>query len=183
MGGFVTELTPVTPIVPSPQNYALWVNRVIAALIDVGISFVVAIVLYFVMGGLFTGMLGILGSVSGPGKSGSDGLVAGLGCFGCLSVLFLPALANFAFGLYNKVYLVGTRGASIGQGQQKLRVVKLNGTIVPVPTLVLRLLVQTVFIFVPFLPILDLLWPLWDEKRQTLHDKAVDTYVISLPYS
>jgi uncharacterized RDD family membrane protein YckC len=26
--------------------------------------------------------------------------------------------------------------------------------------------------------IVDLLWPLWDSKRQTLHDKVVDTVVV-----
>ena len=31
------------------------------------------------------------------------------------------------------------------------------------------------------LGIIDLLWPLWDERRQTLHDKAVGCYVITNP--
>jgi uncharacterized RDD family membrane protein YckC len=26
--------------------------------------------------------------------------------------------------------------------------------------------------------LLDLLWPLWDEQRQTLHDKAVGSFVV-----
>jgi uncharacterized RDD family membrane protein YckC len=26
--------------------------------------------------------------------------------------------------------------------------------------------------------LLDLLWPLWDERNQTLHDKIVKSYVV-----
>jgi len=29
--------------------------------------------------------------------------------------------------------------------------------------------------------ILDLLWPLWDQWKQTLHDKVVNSYVINFP--
>jgi uncharacterized RDD family membrane protein YckC len=32
------------------------------------------------------------------------------------------------------------------------------------------------FFFLP--PWIDLLWPLWDERNQTLHDKMVDSYVV-----
>jgi RDD family len=45
----------------------------------------------------------------------------------------------------------------------------------------MRLLVRVALSFVPFLPMLDMLWPLWDERRQTLHDKAVNCYVINNP--
>ena len=37
-------------------------------------------------------------------------------------------------------------------------------------------LVGGFFLGLPFL--LDLLWPLWDERNQTLHDKIVSSYVI-----
>jgi hypothetical protein len=48
-------------------------------------------------------------------------------------------------------------------------------------TAFIRLLAQAGMGFVPFLPLLDLLWPLWDDHRQTLHDKAVGCYVINNP--
>jgi uncharacterized RDD family membrane protein YckC len=57
-----------------------------------------------------------------------------------------------------------------------------TGNIPPLGTLFIRLLVQVGMSFVPFLSIflilLDVLWPLWDEKKQTLHDKAAGTFVI-----
>ena len=44
------------------------------------------------------------------------------------------------------------------------------------------LLTQVGLSIVPFvgwiLVLLDLLFPLWDEKKQTIHDKAASTYVI-----
>nr|MBA3320186.1 RDD family protein [Pyrinomonadaceae bacterium] len=85
-------------------------------------------------------------------------------------------------GLYNKVFLVNKRGFSIGQGIMKLKVVDAMGNIPSIGTLILRLLVQLGMNAIPFvgviLVLLDLLWPLWDEKKQTLHDKAASTFVI-----
>lgn len=108
------------------------------------------------------------------------GTAANLGCLTCVAWLFLPAVVYFGVGLWNKVALVAKRGYSIGQGAVKLRVVGADGGPVPLATLVLRLFAVVAFMFVPFLPLLDLLWPLWDERRQTLHDKAVGTYVIKM---
>jgi uncharacterized RDD family membrane protein YckC len=170
----VTDSLPILPIAPGPHNYALWASRLIAALIDAAITMVVAFVLFLIFSVLGFGMSAV-GSASG-----SDGLAGALGCLGCLSIFIVPAIANLAFGFYNKVHLVGTRGASIGQAQQKLRVVTPAGDLVPKKTLILRLIIQTLFMFISPLAVVDILWPLWDEKRQTLHDKAVDTYVISL---
>jgi uncharacterized RDD family membrane protein YckC len=77
------------------------------------------------------------------------------------------------------VYLVSLRGYSIGQGVVKVKVVDQSGNLLSQGTALIRLLAQAGMGFVPFLPILDLLWPLWDERRQTLHDKAVGCYVIN----
>jgi uncharacterized RDD family membrane protein YckC len=84
-------------------------------------------------------------------------------------------------GLYNSVYLVYTRGFSIGQGMMKIKVVTAQGQLLSGGTAFLRLLIRVVFQFIAVLSILDLLWPLWDERRQTLHDKVVNSYVINNP--
>jgi uncharacterized RDD family membrane protein YckC len=177
---------PVSGGSPSPQNYAVWADRLIAALIDFAIV-VVAIILINVLFGAFFGALGGLGSLMGghrPPGDAAAGALGGLGCLGCLSWMVMPAIVYFGLGLYLKVYLVSKRGYSVGQGVAKLRVVTPQGSLVPVGTLVLRLLVQTLFFFIPFigwlLAVLDLLWPLWDAQRQTLHDKAVGTFVIKV---
>jgi len=76
---------------------------------------------------------------------------------------------------------VSQRGCSIGQGVVKVKVVDPSGRFLTQGTAFVRLLAQAGMGLVPFLPILDLLWPLWDERRQTLHDKAVSCYVINDP--
>lgn len=48
----------------------------------------------------------------------------------------------------------------------------------PIGTAVLRRVVPLVGQFVPFLSLLDGLWPLWDDKRQALHDKVGGTQVV-----
>ena len=155
--------------------FAEWIDRVLAALIDGGIAFAVMIALYIVFG-IIGGVLGGIGS-----SMGSDA-VSGLGSLSCCFGFLLAALSVFAVGIYNKVFLVSKRGYSIGQGVMKLRVSDAAGNIPPIGTLVLRLLVQVALGFIPFigffLGIANALWPLWDEKKQTLHDKAVSTYVL-----
>jgi uncharacterized RDD family membrane protein YckC len=91
----------------------------------------------------------------------------------------LPPVSYFVAGLLNKVYLVSKRGYSVGQGLMKLKVVDAHGNLIPMGTAVLRLLCTVGLGFVPVVgSFLDLLWPLWDKERQTLHDKAVGTYVV-----
>ncbi|MFC7594773.1 RDD family protein [Terrabacter sp. GCM10028922] len=48
----------------------------------------------------------------------------------------------------------------------------------PLGTAVLRRLVPLASQVVPFLSLLDGLWPLWDDKRQALHDKVAKTQVV-----
>ena len=97
----------------------------------------------------------------------------------CMMIMLFP-LATFIVGIYNSVYLIAQRGYSIGQGVVKVMVVDGAGNLLTTGSAWIRLLVRVAFGFVPFLPLLDLLWPLWDVRRQTLHDKAVNCYVINM---
>jgi uncharacterized RDD family membrane protein YckC len=155
--------------------YAEWVDRVLAALIDGGIAAGVMIVLYIIFG-----IIG--GVITGIGASADSDALRGFGSLSCCIGFLLAGLSVFIVGVYNKVFLVSKRGFSIGQGVMKLKVVDALGNIPQVGTLLLRLLVQVALGFIPiigfFLGLLNLLWPLWDEKKQTLHDKAVGTFVI-----
>jgi uncharacterized RDD family membrane protein YckC len=112
--------------------------------------------------------------LSGLGSNVASGMC-------CVMVLIFP-VATLLVGLYNRVYLVSQRGSSIGQGVMKLKVVDVNGNLLTQGTAMIRLLAQVALSFVPIAgPLLDLLWPLWDEKRQTLHDKAVGSFVLKMP--
>jgi len=150
------------------MRYAEWIDRVAAALIDGFLTAAVAIVMIIIISIVAGGL----------GAVGGEGAATGILCLG-MGITMLSALG---LGLYNKVFLVSKRGFSIGQGIMKLKVVDASGNIPSVGTLILRLLVQLGMNAVPFVGIililLDLLWPLWDEKKQTLHDKAASTFVI-----
>jgi uncharacterized RDD family membrane protein YckC len=146
--------------------YALWVDRVVGYVIDLVLVGVGMGVLYLVLGGLFAMMAGL-------GSNFAGGMC-------CMMILLFP-VSSLLVGLFNGVYLVAQRGASIGQGVMNLKVVDINGNLLSTGTAFIRLIARVALGFVPMVgPLLDLLWPLWDEKRQTLHDKAVGSYVLKL---
>lgn len=159
-----------------PMNYALWADRVLAALIDAGVALAFMIVLY--LGLLLLGS--IMGAASGAMQGADGGAGMFLGCGTCMMAFILPPISYLAVGLLNKVYWVSKRGYSIGQGVMKLKVVDENGNLLSMGTATLRLLCQVALCFVPVVGgLLDLLFPLFDDKtRQTLHDKAVASFVI-----
>jgi uncharacterized RDD family membrane protein YckC len=149
------------------MDYATWANRAIGYIIDSLLVGGAMVILYAVLAGVLATLARGLGSDA-----------AGSMC--CVSLLIFP-LATLLVGLYNRVYLVSTRGYSIGQGVVKVKVVDAGGRLLSQGSALIRLLAQAGMGLVPFLPLLDLLWPLWDQRRQTLHDKAVGCYVINNP--
>jgi hypothetical protein len=104
------------------MNYALWVDRVIAALADGGIALLVMFVLYvllFVVGGIGSMLIGAgEAAVSQRGEPG--GLSSLFGCSTCCLFFILPPVSYLAAGLLNKVYLVSKRGYSVGEVLMKL---------------------------------------------------------------
>ena len=126
-------------------------------------------VLFLVLGSVFGSMAALGGEHSG---------IAGGMC--CVTLIIFP-LATLLVGLYNRVYLVSLRGYSIGQGVMKLKTIDANGQLLTQGNALIRLLAQAALGFIPFVGMLDLLWPLWDDRCQTLHDKAVGSFVIHNP--
>jgi uncharacterized RDD family membrane protein YckC len=177
-GGLQPDAAPMQPMqpvyaaIPTPAylvwDYATWGTRAIGYIVDALLVGVGMCVLYFVIGSMLASTLHLVG-----GHDAAGGLC-------CLMILLFP-LATLGVGFYNSVYLVAQRGFSIGQGIVKIKVVDANGNLLTQGTAFVRLLVRVALSFVPVLPLLDLLWPLWDVRRQTLHDKAVDCYVINNP--
>ena len=171
---------PPSPVAPA-MNYALWVDRVLAAIIDGLIAVLVMFILYvllFLVGGVGSMIIGA-GEAAVNSRGEPGGLSSLFGCSTCCLFFILPPVSYFTAGLLNKVYLISKRGYSVGQGLMKLKVVNSHGDIISMGTAVLRLLCTVGLSFVPVVGgALDLLWPLWDPQRQTLHDKAVGTFVI-----
>jgi uncharacterized RDD family membrane protein YckC len=153
-------------------GYATWGNRVVGYLID-GLLVVVGMaILYFFVAAMFAGIAGF-----GTAGLGGHGVFGGM-C--CMFIILFP-IATLLVGLYNGVYLIAQRGFSIGQGVVHVKVVDASGNLLTQGTAFLRLVVRVALSSVPLLPLLDMLWPLWDERGQTLHDKAVNCYVVNNP--
>jgi uncharacterized RDD family membrane protein YckC len=133
---------------------------------------VVVVPIYLIFGVALAGLFATMA------HSDVGGGISSAGC--CMFIVVMPVV-SLLVGLYNSVYLVYTRGFSIGQGVVKIKVVNAQGQLLSGGTAFLRLLVRVLFQLVAVLSILDMLWPLWDERRQTLHDKIVNSYVINNP--
>ena len=147
------------------QDYATWGTRAIAYLLDSILVFAAISLIYLVMGSVF-----FTGAAFGHAMSGGV----------CLMLVLFP-LAWLVVGIYNRVILVAQRGYSLGMGVMKIKVVDGRGQLLTQSAAVIRLLAQIGIALFPFGGFIDLLWPLWDPERQTLHDKAVGSYVINNP--
>jgi len=154
------------PPLPPGATYAQWADRVVGYLIDM-------LLVGAGMGILYTVLLGVFAAFAGLGSNLAGGMC-------CMLILLFP-VSTLLVGLFNSVYLVAQRGASIGQGVMNLKVVDINGNLLTTGTAFIRLIARVALGFLPMVgPLLGLLWPLWDDKRQTLHDKAVGSYVLKL---
>jgi uncharacterized RDD family membrane protein YckC len=168
---------PPPPLVPGPYippgvELASWGSRLAAYLIDTILGFLVGLV-FAVSAGVI-----VYAAVSGA-DADSAAWAAGVGAYILAAVLW--------FLLYEPLTMK-RRGARNGQtwGKQALgiRVVREDGQPVTAGTALLRDVLMQNFliggigglIYVP--PILDGLWPLWDARNQSLHDKAARTFVI-----
>jgi uncharacterized RDD family membrane protein YckC len=76
----------------------------------------------------------------------------------------------------------GEKGQTPGKMVMKLQVRdEATGGAVGYGKAALRYIVGAVLFALCFIPgVVDMLFPLWDPKRQTLHDKAANTLVIDL---
>lgn len=158
----------VTASAAVPDRPAGWWIRVLAAVIDsfvvVGITivpFVVGLVIAF-DGATFDEVTGEVSDVDGRG----------LVVIGATSVLWGLVDA------WNRGLRVGYKGQSLGKQAVGVHVVRADGR--PTGALegffrwLLSLLLQWTIVGL----LVDLLWPLWDERRQTVHDKAIGTYPV-----
>jgi uncharacterized RDD family membrane protein YckC len=83
------------------------------------------------------------------------------------------------YGIY-AIYLIGKGGQTLGNMAASSRVVDAaTGQPPGYGKAAIRWLVEVVLGVTVIGGILDLLWPLWDNQSQTLHDKAAGTLVVS----
>lgn len=109
-----------------------------------------------------------LGIVAGIGFAISD--VAG-------SILLILALVVYLLGYW--VYFEGGEsGQTLGKRAVGIRVVGDDGTRAGYGKAFGRNIVARVIGLIPFVGLVDVLWPLWDRRKQCLHDKAGSTIVV-----
>ena len=170
----------VATLAITPGGEALWGARALGFLIDS--CFVAAVMV--VLGIAFTLVSSLIAgatTLAAPATPDEAGAAVGLFISQYCAFLAIFPIAALSVGAYNRVYLVSKRGYSIGQGAMKLKVVDANGALLPLGPAALRLLAQVGLSMVPLAGVLDLLWPLWDPRHQTLHDKATGAFVIPDP--
>ncbi|MDQ1395054.1 MAG: hypothetical protein QOG64_313 [Acidimicrobiaceae bacterium] len=133
-------------------------QRVVAYLIDLETGFVpiIAVLIVSRIIGIVIGVLGLL-------------------------ILLLGYLAVLAYQVWNIGYLQGTTGQSLGKRAQGISLVK-EETMQPVGfgmSVVRYILAGAIgSVTCGIYGLLDILWPLWDPKRQRLTDKILKMAVI-----
>jgi len=113
-----------------------------------------------------------------------DGGIVLVGVFMIFGLIGRPAPILFVFffllaGVAYKPLMEGSRGQTLGKMAVGIKVVRgADGASIGYPEAFLRWFVGVIIGVVPFGSIIDVLWPLWDPHKQTLHDKAAKTIVV-----
>lgn len=159
------------PPVP-PGGYASWGKRVVATLWD----------FVYTLPGTLLVMLAYVLFIVGIFQNEEQGGDAGTGFFvvGGLCFLVGLALGLFLF-IRNSILRQGRTGWTWGKARVGIRVVKeADGQPMGAWLAVARWFLHSAINQACYI---DYLWPLWDEKKQTLTDKILSTVVVNQPES
>ncbi len=163
---------------PDGQPLAGWWHRVGARLIDGLLTLIVgAVVASVVVPGVWADYMDWMISITDPGAVGG---AATLDPPADLTTrLTTWSLVVGVVGLVYEIVLVTLLGGTLGKLATGLRIrLRDEPGNVGWGTSILRALVyQLCGLFAPAY-LLNVLWPLWDDKRQALHDKAARTNVV-----
>lgn len=155
------ESYPTGPATP----YAGWWPRVGAALLDGIIA--MAVIAAPLIAGL---VIAFKDAEVDPVTSEISGGVEPLG----ILLLVLTGVMYFAFDIWNRGVRLGARGQSLGKQIVGIRIVRAaDGQLLGAGSGFVRWLMAFVLGLVSCVALIDVLWPLWDDKNQTLHDKIV----------
>jgi uncharacterized RDD family membrane protein YckC len=97
---------------------------------------------------------------------------------GATIVFLIGILAGLGLWIWNRVIRQGNTGQSVGKSALHIKLVAAD-TFQPIGAAksLLREILRGIFDSACFL---NSLWPLWDEQKQTWHDKVMSTYVIKV---
>lgn len=91
------------------------------------------------------------------------------------------SLVSLAITFGYATILIARNGQTVGMGVAKIRCVTLDGAPLSQGRAAGRSAMAIVIGFVPYVGMLvDLLFPVWDRRRQTLHDKVAGTVVVKV---
>lgn len=168
-GGAVPPSPPVGP------EYASWLSRVGANLLDGLVNFAVAIPL------VAPGIAVLIASSDPAAFDVETGMYTGGGPSPLgIGLIVLGYLAVFVFAIWNFVIRQGRKGQTLGKTWLHIKVVReANGDVPGVWLALGRYVLQSILTAITLY--LNVLWPLWDAKNQTLHDKVCSTVVIKVP--
>ena len=144
-------------------EYASWWRRSVALLIDGVIVTIVTLVIFFVVG--------IVVGLGGAARAGRPAAVESLSALFFIGYFVIPAL-----------YFVAGNGlgATVGKSMLGIRV-RRDDDDEPIGLVrsFLRYVVPVGFAALLLIPYLvDYLWPLWDSRNQSLHDKVAGSIVV-----
>lgn len=167
-------MSPGTPGSAEGTPYATWPVRLGGYLIDAVIFLVIGVILFLVFRHSHALDVHLMSRKGGRRRSVS-------------AVPFL--IAGALWVLYGTVLIGGRRGQTVGMMVAGVRAVAAADRDAlgygrafgrAVVEGVLRL-VNLLFFLLGLVWVLDMLFPLWDRRRQTLHDKVVGSVVIRTP--
>jgi uncharacterized RDD family membrane protein YckC len=182
------------PAANDAAPYAPWIRRVLAQIIDglfvIVPSFVVAIYVVAIKGKVH-----VATQVNSGVKMTCHFSAHELSCTGGTLILanfrellIGVILINIIWAMYVVMAIAGPRGATFGMRALKIRIVTASDRApVSVGRSVLRYVVYFAIGLLEYVAhvlflvsFLDWLWPLWDSRNQTLHDKAAGTVALDV---
>jgi uncharacterized RDD family membrane protein YckC len=160
--------------VAQATGYAEWWQRVVASIVD---GIIVAVPAWVIMAIASVGI--VRRATVTTDQFGNTRINSGAfaGIFVGFGIIILV-------GILYRVLLEGSpRGQTVGKMAMKIAVKDANtGGPIGYGRALARWLIASVLWVAFYLPgLIDVLFPLWDPKRQTLHDKAVGSVVVKVP--
>jgi uncharacterized RDD family membrane protein YckC len=151
---------PLGPYRYSAGELASWGQRVAASLID--------LVVYLAPGIVAALLIGLSVAITGADEPPAAVAILGL-------LLILSTIVVF---YWNRVFRQGRTGQSLGKSALNITLISAN-TRQPVGAwrAFLREFLSGLFGQLCFV---NYLWPVWDDQKQTWHDKVMDTVVVKL---
>ncbi len=159
---------------PAAGGYAEWWKRLVAAIID---GFVINIPAYIIMTVFSFGFAASTTVTIDP----NTGVITG-GSSSFFATFILAWLMIAIIGVAYYAYLHGTKGQTLGKMAMKIKVVdEANGEVIGISRAVVRALVPYGLYILFVIPaLIDGLMPLWDPKKQSIHDKVAKSIVIDV---